>query len=184
MREWCQPWWLCEGATAKKRRAADIIRLEWSAMKESACSGMKWSGKQTNEWNGMKRYCGCISPTERRKRPCEDEERTAQKNKAVLFLGLPYFFVLWSACGTEGPSRSSGWRKVMLNHLMPQNSVARLEQPNGTKGTTGGRPLDGSDCFYRIYVVCLSFLLKRSWHIQRHRNRLFEYLITYYMAFW
>ena len=106
------------------------------------------------------------------------------KNKAVLFLGLPYFFVLWSACGTEGPSRSSGWRKVMLNHLMPQNSVARLEQPNGTKGTTGGRPLDGSDCFYRIYVVCLSFLLKRSWHIQRHRNRLFEYLITYYMAFW
>ena len=33
----------------KKHRAADLIRLEWSAMKESACSVMKWSEKQTNE---------------------------------------------------------------------------------------------------------------------------------------
>jgi hypothetical protein len=33
----------------KKHRAADLIRLEWSAMKESAFSVMKWSEKQTNE---------------------------------------------------------------------------------------------------------------------------------------
>ena len=50
----------------KTLRAADIILLECSEEKESACSGMKWSGKQTNERSGMKRYCGCISPTERR----------------------------------------------------------------------------------------------------------------------
>jgi len=63
----------------KTRRAAGAIRLEWSARKESAFSGMQWSVKQTNDCNEMKRYCGCISPTERRKRPCEDEERTAEK---------------------------------------------------------------------------------------------------------
>jgi hypothetical protein len=37
----------------KKLRAADIIRLE--------CSETKLA-----ESNGMKLYCGCISPTERR----------------------------------------------------------------------------------------------------------------------
>jgi hypothetical protein len=39
------------------------------------------------------RYCGCISPTERRKRPCEDEEQTAEKIRLPIFW-LPYFFVL------------------------------------------------------------------------------------------
>ena len=50
----------------KKLRAADIIRLECSEMNERAFSGMKWSVKRTNDCNEMKRYCGCISPTERR----------------------------------------------------------------------------------------------------------------------
>ena len=49
----------------------------------------------------MKRYCGCISPTERRKRPCEDEERNSAKNIAASFQAA-IFFVLRSVCGTEG----------------------------------------------------------------------------------
>jgi hypothetical protein len=65
----------------KKRRAADIILLE--------CSGA-----QPAERNAMKRYCGCISPTERRKRACEDEERAALKIRLPIFW-LPYF--LWAA---------------------------------------------------------------------------------------
>ena len=77
----------------KKLRAADIIRLECSEMNERAFSGMKWSVKRTNDCNGMKLYCGCISPTERRKRACEDEERTAEKIRLPIFW-LPYFFVL------------------------------------------------------------------------------------------
>jgi hypothetical protein len=48
---------LMEGAT-------DAIRLE--------CSGAKLA-----EQNGMKRYCGCNSPDERRKRACEDEGKEA-----------------------------------------------------------------------------------------------------------
>ena len=63
----------------KTLREADIIRLECRERKERAFSEMKWSVKRTNDCNEMKRYCGCISPTERRKRPCEDEERTAEK---------------------------------------------------------------------------------------------------------
>jgi len=51
----------------KTRRAADIILLECSEEKERACSGMQWSGKRTIERSEMKRYCGCRSPTERRK---------------------------------------------------------------------------------------------------------------------
>jgi len=77
----------------KKLRAADIIRLECSETKERAFSGMKWSVKRTNDCNEMKLYCGCISPTERRKRACEDEERTAEKIRLPIFW-LPYFFVL------------------------------------------------------------------------------------------
>ena len=77
----------------KIRRAADIIRLECSETNERAFSGMKWSVKRTNDCNGMKRYCGCNRPTERRKRTCEDEERTAEKIRLPIFW-LPYFFVL------------------------------------------------------------------------------------------
>ena len=50
----------------KTLRAADRIRLECRERKERAFSGMKWSVKRTNDCNEMKRYCGCISPTERR----------------------------------------------------------------------------------------------------------------------
>ena len=50
----------------KKQRAADIIRLECSETNERAFSVMKWIVKRTNDCNEMKRYCGCISPTERR----------------------------------------------------------------------------------------------------------------------
>ena len=77
----------------KKLRAADIIWLECRERKERACSVMKWSVKRTNDCNEMKLYCGCISPTERRKRTCEDEERTAEKIRLPIFW-LPYFFVL------------------------------------------------------------------------------------------
>ena len=49
----------------------------------------------------MKRYCGCISPTERRKRPCEDEERTAGKIQLLIFK-LLYFLCCEVICGTEG----------------------------------------------------------------------------------
>ena len=85
----------------KKLRAADIIRLECSETKERAFSGMKWSVKRTNDCNEMKRYCGCISPTERRKRPCEDEERTAEKIQLLIFK-LLYFLCCEVICGTEG----------------------------------------------------------------------------------
>ncbi len=54
----------------------------------------------------MKRYYGCISPTERRKRPCEDEERTAEKWGCPVFR-TALFFVLWSDRGMEG-SRNLG----------------------------------------------------------------------------
>jgi hypothetical protein len=33
----------------------------------------------------MKRYCGCISPTERSKRACEDEERNSTKKQLLIF---------------------------------------------------------------------------------------------------
>ncbi len=49
----------------KKYRAADIIWLECSETEPAEC-------------NEMKRYCGCISPTERRESACEDEEQAAQ----------------------------------------------------------------------------------------------------------
>ena len=39
----------------------------------------------------MKRYCGCISPTERRKRPREDEERNSAKNIAAYFQAAIFF---------------------------------------------------------------------------------------------
>jgi hypothetical protein len=75
----------------KTLRAADTVLLECSEENESACSGMKWSGKQTNERSGMKRYCGCISPTERRKRPCGDEERNSAKKIAAYFQAAVFF---------------------------------------------------------------------------------------------
>ena len=61
----------------KTLRAADIIWLNVEQRLSEAFS--VWSVKRTNDCNEMKRYYGCISPTERRKRPCEDEERTAEK---------------------------------------------------------------------------------------------------------
>ena len=75
----------------KKLRAADIIRLECSERNERAFSGMKWSVKRANDCNEMKRYCGCISPTERRKWPCEDEERNSGKNIAAYFQAAVFF---------------------------------------------------------------------------------------------
>lgn len=56
--------------------------------------------------NGMKRYGGCISPTERRKRACEDEDKATKRK-------LPFF---WAAelqgaavdCGME-PLQASDW---------------------------------------------------------------------------
>ena len=74
----------------------------------------------------MKRYCGCISPTERRKRTCEDEERAAEKMRLPIFW-LPYFF-------------------CAVKCLWNGGRHDRLEQPNGTKGTTVERPIDCLAC--------------------------------------
>ena len=88
---------------------------------------MKWSGKQTNERSGMKRYCGCISPTERRKRPCGDEERNSAKKIAAYFQAAVFFCY----CEVYVERREEAF-----------SADDRLEQPNVTKGTTGERPLD------------------------------------------
>ena len=103
-------------------RAADIIRLECSETNERAFSVMKWSVKRTNDCNEMKLYCGCISPTERRKRPCENEERNSGKNIAAYFQAAVFFCAV----------------KCLWNG----GRYDRLEQPNETKGTTEERPLD------------------------------------------
>ena len=39
----------------------------------------------------MKRYCGCSSPDERRKRPCGDEERNSAKKRVALLLSCSIF---------------------------------------------------------------------------------------------
>ena len=41
--------------------------------------------------NGMKRYCGCNSPAERRKWTCEDEERNSAKKQRLVFKWLFFF---------------------------------------------------------------------------------------------
>ena len=81
----------------------------------------------------MKLYCGCISPTERRKSACEDEDEEAQ--------GLPALF--WGLADAMLPSG-----------LQNGGRNDRLEQPNGTKQTTGERPLDG-----RVFNVVLGIKL-------------------------
>jgi len=81
--------------------------------------------------------CGRSSPDERRKWVCEDEDEEAQ--------WLPAFFQGWQAlcwrvnCGTKA-------------------FFSRLEQPNGTKRTTGGRPLY---CFLLVFLfyICLMDLI-------------------------
>ena len=89
---------------------------------------MKWSVKRTNDCNGMKLYCGCISPTERRKRACEDEERTAEKIRlSRLWLDCLIFL----CCAVSVERRKEAF-----------SADNQLEQPNGTKGTTAERPLD------------------------------------------
>ncbi len=58
----------------KKKRATDMILLECSETEPAEC-------------NEMKRYCGCISPAERRKRACEDEERNSAKKQRLISSG-------------------------------------------------------------------------------------------------
>jgi hypothetical protein len=70
----------------------------------------------------MKWYYGCNSPSERRKRACGDEERGSAKKQLLIFK-LLFFFV------AESCLRNGGRHD-------------RLEQPNGTKGTTVVRPLN------------------------------------------
>ena len=77
--------------------------------------------------NVMKRYGGCISPTERRERACEDEDKATERK-------LPFFRLL--NCGVL--QWTVEWRAPELN------SGERLEQPSGTKQATGERPLDCS----------------------------------------
>jgi hypothetical protein len=55
---------------------------------------LECSGTELAEYNEMKRYCGCDSPAESRKRTCEDEERNSAKKTAVppfLLAGLLFF---------------------------------------------------------------------------------------------
>ena len=75
----------------------------------------------------MKRYCGCNSPDERRKRPCEDEERNGAKKIVALFLSC--YFLL--CCEVSVERREEAF-----------SADDRLEQPSGTKEATEGRPLD------------------------------------------
>ena len=81
----------------------------------------------------MKLYCGCISPTERRKRPCEDEERTAEKIQLLIFK-LLYFLCCEVICGTEGnltielKNRFSIYRKSSYENVMLTDWNSRTEQ--------------------------------------------------------
>jgi hypothetical protein len=59
----------------KTLRASDRIRLECSETNERAFSVMKWSVKRTNDYNVMKWYNGCISPTNARR------DRVKMRNK-------------------------------------------------------------------------------------------------------
>ncbi len=79
------------------------------------------SGTEPAKCSEMMRCCGCGSPDERREWACEDEERNYAKNVLLVFKGpfLAELTCLWNGGRHE-----------------------RLEQPNGTKGTTGERPLD------------------------------------------
>ncbi len=106
----------------KKQGAADAIRLEWSAAQR----------------NVMKRYCGCSSPDERRKRPCGDWERRQQK-KSCHFSWLLFFLVasgLWNG-------RRNDW----------------LEQHSGTKEATGGRPLFCFCCLFADWFFFMLYLM-------------------------
>jgi hypothetical protein len=78
---------------------------------------MKWSVKRANDCNGMKLYCGCISPTERRKRPCEDEEQTAEKIRLPIFW-LPYFLCCEVICGME--EGTTDWNSRTEQRERPQ----------------------------------------------------------------
>jgi hypothetical protein len=75
----------------------------------------------------MKRYYGCNSPAERRKRPCGDEERNSAKKRAALFLSCSFFL----CCEVPVERREEAF-----------SADDRLEQPSGTKEATGERPLD------------------------------------------
>ena len=86
------------------------------------------------ERNGMKRYCGCSSPDERRKRPCEDEERNSAKKRAAFFLSCP--FILCCEVPVER------WKEDF-------SADDRLEQPSRTKEATGERPLNCPYCLER-----------------------------------
>ena len=78
---------------------------------------MKWSVKRTNDCNEMKRYCGCISPTERRKSPCEVEEQTAEKIRLPIFW-LPYFLCCEVICGME--EGTTDWNSRTEQRERPQ----------------------------------------------------------------
>jgi hypothetical protein len=107
-----QPWWLVERATAKKWRG--------DRCKNGLTSGEAWE-----------RFCRCWSHAERRKRTCEDWERSKEK-KSCFFSKLLFFLFasgLWNG-------RRHDW----------------LEQPSGTKRTTEERPID---CLFLLLIVTL-----------------------------
>lgn len=82
----------------------------------------------------MKRYCGCNSPDERRKRPCEDEERNSAKKRAAYFQAALFLFC-------EVPVER---RKEVFS------ADDRLEQPSGTKEATRERPLV---CSFFLFLI-------------------------------
>jgi hypothetical protein len=85
----------------------------------------------------MKRYCGCNSPDERRKLPCEDEERNSEK-KVLLIFKLLYFL----CCEVPVERRAVAF-----------SADDRLEQPSGTKRTAEERPLVCPSCLLISYLV-------------------------------
>ena len=73
----------------------------------------------------MKRYCGCSSPDERRKRPCGDEERNSAKKRAALLLSC-YFFCavkcLWN-----------GGRRLFLPTTDWNSRAEQRKRPEGDR---------------------------------------------------
>jgi len=131
-RKWSQPWWLVERATAQLTSG--------DRGKNDLALGEVW------EW-----FCGCSSHDERRKRTCEDWERSKEK-KSCHFSWLLFFLFasgLWSG-------RRHNWP----------------EQPSEAKRTTEERPLYCSAVWNWIVVVyaillggsCLFLFVNRQYH--------------------
>jgi hypothetical protein len=103
----------------------------WNAVKHSLRSVKEWSG-----------IYGCTSPAERRVETVWRWGMSSLKNKAAYYW-LPYF--LWDAKCLWNGGKPNRYRASKVTYksktYLWKCKVDRLEQPNGTKGTTAERPL-------------------------------------------